>query len=69
MPIRISDKHDGMLQAMLAGMNLSSANTDSFLSSVKTKLDADFAQFRGENGEYNKHHVRAAALYVLNRGK
>jgi hypothetical protein len=69
MPIRISDKHDAMIMNLVAGQNLSSANTDSLLSAVKTKLDADFINFKGPDGDYNKHHVRAAYNFVVNRGK
>jgi hypothetical protein len=67
MPIRISDKHDAMILAMLS--NISSANADTLLQNVKTQLDANYAQFKDGSGNYTRNHVKAAFLQVTNRGK
>jgi hypothetical protein len=69
MAIRISESHDKMVLGMMSGMTMSGANKDTLLQNVKTYLDANFAPFKDQNGNYTVPHVKQALTTILSRGK
>lgn len=70
MTIRISQKHDAMVIAMVSGSGLSAANKDTLLQNVKTLLDATVASFKDNSAaDYTTPHVVQAVSTVLARGK
>lgn len=69
MTVRISEKHDATVLAMVSGTGLSAAGKDTLLQNIKTLLDANYASFKNGDGSYTVPHVRAAYTQVVSRGK